>query len=130
MDKREPHPTHSGAESGSPAVITPSGPIGRDDGNQAVWEWSVDTGKFGTKVTTARVRALVEGAGKLKLAEPRGDGNSVEQDKASTGKPYDRALPPRRERETRGGDPYSRGPARSPEAVTFNPHAFRPCRKS
>jgi len=33
------------------------------------------------------------------------------------------------EKDHKGSDPYSRGPARSPEAMTFNPYDRTPTRK-
>jgi hypothetical protein len=71
---------------------------------------------------TQRVRALVDTAAKLELEEP------APQDKSAFN-PYERTTIPKAKPRTdqpAGGDPYSSGPARRPEDMSFNPYASPP----
>jgi len=79
--------------------------------------------RFGS---TQRVRKLVESAGELELVDtPRQDGRAFD--------PYARAsakgAAKPRTGEPAGGDPYSSGPARRPEDISFNPYARPRARK-
>ena len=105
-----------------------SGRVRFDERGQAVWEWAVKTGMFDRNASTERIRALTEEPVNLEIADAAGSKPSAE--KPATGNPYERAAPARRTpRESTGNDPYSHGPAKRPENVTFNPHERTPKRK-
>jgi hypothetical protein len=107
-----------------------SGRVQFDERGQAVWEWAVQTGMFDRNASTQRIRALTEGPGHLTIAETPNPAQKPAETKAPTGNPYERAAVPRSAaRHSAGGDPYSRGPARKPESMTFNPHERNPVRK-
>jgi hypothetical protein len=83
---------------------------------------------FDRNASTQRIRALTEGPGNLSIEET--PPAKPEAAKPPTGNPYERASVPRPARnEPAGSDPYSRGPARKPEKVTFNPYERPPARK-
>jgi hypothetical protein len=62
---------------------TKSGRVQFDARGQAVWEWSVQTGRFDRNASTARVRALSQPGEALELAEapssPTGGTNPYER---------------------------------------------------
>ncbi len=136
-------------ETGKPAVAasTPkeSGKVQFDERGQAVWAWAVRTGMFDRNASTQRVRALTEGPVKLELEQTLTDikraagarpapgstekpGSAV---KAGTSfNPYESTKSkPSTHKEPAGTDPYSRGNARRPESVTFNPYERKPPKK-
>ena len=105
-----------------------SGRVRFDERGQAVWEWAVQTGMFDRNASTQRIRALTEAPGNLEIADTPPARPAAA--KPATGNPYERATAPRPgKRESAGADPYSRGPARKPENVTFNPFERTPTRK-
>jgi hypothetical protein len=121
-----------------------SGRVQFDDRGQAVWEWAVQTGMFDRNVDTQRMRALSESSMKLELAEapaPRPATAAAIPRRGDALTPYDRPTaksvprpapartsPAPRRQDSQGSDPYSSGPAKSPEATTFNPYARTPPR--
>lgn len=120
----EPPPQPTPVAAPAPRVPAKPGTSGRvqfDERGQAVWEWNVDTGKFERTASTARVRALTDAAGKLELEDTSATGTS-----SPGGAPSDSSkvggAESANERNSPSCDPYSRGPSRSPESVTFNPH--------
>ena len=135
-----PEPKHQPeATQKLPAAPRASGRSGRvqfDARGQAVWEWAVRTGMFDRNASTQRVRALTEGPVKLELEQTLGeltrrDAPPAPAKAAPSFNPYEAAKtrPAPTPKDKAGGDPYSRGPARKPESVTFNPHERRPTRK-
>lgn len=140
-----PKPTAPGGEGA--AARRQSGRVQFDERGQAVWEWAVQTGMFDRNADTSRVRALSESAMNLSLDDTPAPKSDVQTAKAAIAPPrrgdavtpYDRApAPPKpapavkpgpaapRARDTSGGDPYSRGPAKNPESMTFNPYDRSP----
>ena len=133
------------ADAESVAAGRKSGRVQFDDRGQAVWEWAVQTGMFDRNATTQRVRALSESAmnlsveetaapvtAKAAIAPPRRGDAVTPYDRAPVAQPAPapkpRAPAPRKQ-ETQGGDPYSQGPAKNPEAMTFNPYDRAPTRR-
>ncbi len=115
-------PTPPGA-----ATDRKSGRVRFDERGQAVWEWAVQTGMFDRNASTQRIRALTEAPVKLEIAD--GTADKPAGPKPATGNPYERAAGARpARRESAGSDPYSRGPARSPESMNFNPYERSPSR--
>lgn len=106
-----------------------SGRVRFDERGQAVWEWAVQTGMFDRNASTQRIRALTETPVNLEITDaPPTPPKPVA--KPATGNPYERAATARPgAKEPTGGDPYSRGPSRKPESVTFNPYDRTPTRK-
>ena len=123
--RKDPKPT---APPGQPGEERKSGRVRFDERGQAVWEWAVQTGMFDRNASTQRIRALTEAPGQLEIQEPT---VKPSQAKPTTGNPYERVAAPRTptRREAGGSDPYSRGPARKPESMTFNPYESKPRRK-
>jgi hypothetical protein len=134
-------PQVAGAEPG--AAGRKSGRVQFDERGQAVWEWAVQTGMFDRNATTQRVRALSESAmnlsveetpapvtAKAAIAPPRRGDAVTPYDRApvATPAPKTRAPAPRKQ-ETHGSDPYSQGPAKNPESMTFNPYDRTPTRR-
>ncbi len=128
-DPKSPPPAKPAAE--KPGTDQKSGRVRVDERGQAVWEWAVQTGMFDRNASTSRIRALTEGATmNLELEEGPAPKPSPAAAKPTTGNPYERAAVARPSgKETAGSDPYSRGPARKPESMTFNPHERNPKRK-
>lgn len=127
---KDPKPTAPPAKTGEERK---SGRVRFDERGQAVWEWAVQTGMFDRNASTQRIRALTEAPVNLALDEtlttPKAAAN-----KPATGNPYERvavAKPSAKpgKKESAGSDPYSRGPARRPENVSFNPYERNPSRK-
>ena len=130
--------------SAEPAPARKSGRVNFDERGQAIWEWAVETGMFDRNATSQRVRALSESAMQLEVTEAptpaktsatvaiprRGDALSPydRAEKPATA-PARKAAPAKPPRDTAGSDPYSRGPAKSPEAMTFNPYEQTPTRR-
>ena len=85
---------------------------------------------FDRNASTQRVRALSEATVTLELAETQATKpNAVPPpQKGGAFTPYDSHPPkhPARAHDTRGSDPYSRGAAKSPESMTFNPYDRTP----
>jgi hypothetical protein len=105
-----------------------SGRVQFDERGQAVWEWAVQTGMFDRNASSQRIRALTETPVNLEIADT--PPTKPETIKPATGNPYERAAVPRPGgRQSAGGDPYARGPARKPESVTFNPYERKPPHK-
>jgi hypothetical protein len=118
----------SAAPAAKPAEERKSGRARVDERGQAVWEWAVQTGMFDRNASTARIRALTEAAMSLEIADT--PPQKPTQAKPVTGNPYERASVARPgAKEPAGSDPYSRGPARKPESMTFNPYERTPTRK-
>lgn len=108
-----------------------SGRVNFDERGQAVWEWAVKTGMFDRNASTQRIRALVEGKTDLSIDETPSTAAKPAERAAPTGNPYERAAQPKSRPlpaagESSGGDPYSRGPAKRPESMNFNPYERRP----
>ena len=118
------------APPGTPGDERKSGRVRFDERGQAVWEWAVQTGMFDRNASTQRIRALTEAPVNLEIADAPPAAPAAA--KPTTGNPYERAAttaPRPGKRESAGSDPYSRGPARKPENVTFNPYERPPTRK-
>jgi len=132
-----PAPAAPGKAPPQPVAGKGSGRVQFDERGQAVWEWAVRTGMFDRNASTQRVRALTEGPVKLELEATLGafkrtpGGKQVPADRPTGGtNPYESAKPKAPPKERGGGtDPYSRGGALKPEAVTFNPYERRPKNK-
>jgi hypothetical protein len=90
---------------------------------RAIWEWAIRTGMFDRNASTQRIRALTEASFRLELEE------TLRTNAGRGRSPYQRAPAKPAAREPTGGDPYSSGPARRPEDVTFNPCKRAPDRK-
>ncbi len=123
-------PSHKGSQStappSKPGEQRKSGRVRFDERGQAVWEWAVKTGMFDRNASTERIRALIEAPVPLEIE----DGSTAAKAKPATGSPHQRTAVTRpAARESAGSDPYSRGPARRPEAVSFNPYDRTPTRK-
>jgi hypothetical protein len=142
-------PTHLPPPKPVGAVKAPprsSGRVQFDDRGQAVWEWAVQTGMFDRNADTQRVRALSESSMKLELDEApaaakpstvvaaprRGDALTPYDRPAAKPVPAPptpaRTSPAPRRKDSQGSDPYSQGPAKRPEAMTFNPYDRTPSR--
>jgi hypothetical protein len=106
-----------------------------DERGQAVWEWAVRTGMFDRNASTQRVRALTETPVKLELEQTLGaikrktPAGSEPAKAPASFNPYEPAKTRSTPRDTAGTDPYSRGGAKRPESVTFNPYERRPKNK-
>jgi hypothetical protein len=138
----------------APAPLTPSRRSGRakvDDRGRDVEAWSAKTGMFDRYGSTQRIRALTESV-KLEIEDSSSNNGSrafnpydrAPDKSGSPGfNPYDRApgkrdlgafnpyarapdKPKPRASEPGSGDPYSSGPARRPEDISFNPFDRRP----
>ena len=137
MSKRIVPPTPSAPKATpsadtSPALPGRSGRVQFDERGQAVWEWAVRTGMFDRNASTQRVRALSEAPVKLELEETLGGskaGASAPGNAAPSFNPYEQVKTKAAPKDAGGTDPYSRGNARRPEAVTFNPYERRPKNK-
>ncbi len=123
---KDPRPT---APPGKPGEARKSGRVRFDERGQAIWEWAVKTGMFDRNASTQRIRALTEAPVNLEIEDGSTPATAA-KGKPATGNPYERAAVTRRAaKESAGSDPYSRGPARRPEAVSFNPYERKPARK-
>jgi hypothetical protein len=77
---------------------------------------------------TPQAGALTEAPVELQLDDTLSTKPAAAQ--PATGNPYERvAVTKPGKKETAGSDPYSRGPARRPENVSFNPYERKPERK-
>lgn len=77
-----------------------------------------------------RVRSLTEAPVELRLEDTLVTAKPAAQPKPANGNPYERvAVTKPGKNEAAGSDPYSRGPARRPENVSFNPYERNPNRK-
>jgi hypothetical protein len=116
-----------------PAKPSDEGKSGRvrfDERGQAVWEWAVQTGMFDRNASTQRIRALTEPPAGLEIAETPAPTPKPVAAAPATGNPYEPASVARPAKKgSTGDDPYSRGPARDPEKMTFNPYDRHPTRK-
>lgn len=123
---KDPKPT---APPGKTGEERKSGRVRFDERGQAVWEWAVKTGMFDRNASTQRIRALTESPVNLQIADAPPPATAAKA-KPASGNPYERAAVARRgAKESAGSDPYSRGPARKPEDVSFNPYERKPTRK-
>ena len=137
-----PKPQNQGAA--DPAPARRSGRVNFDERGQAIWEWAVQTGMFDRNATSQRVRALSEAAMQLEIVDtpPKTPTTVAAPRRGDAVTPYDRPVKPTvpppaaptrtpapRPRDTAGGDPYSRGPAKNPESMTFNPYESTPSRR-
>lgn len=130
-------PTPESRDNVAPAAgpTEASGRVQFDGRGQAVWEWAVLTGMFDRNASTQRVRALTETPVKLELEQTlgaikrTGDGPKAEQKPANSFNPYEAVKSKSTPKEPGGTDPYSRGGAKRPETVTFNPYERRPKNK-
>ncbi len=144
MSKRilPPDPPASKPAPGAPDKATPapaaamgSGRVQFDERGQAVWEWAVRTGMFDRDASTQRVRALTETPVKLELEQTLGaiKRTTATQHPApkapASFNPYEAAKSKANPKESGGTDPYSRGGAKRPETVTFNPYERKPKNK-
>jgi len=130
----KPAPATAEPTPAQPAAPERSGRVKFDERGRAVWEWAVRTGMFDRNASTQRVRALTETPVKLELEQTLGAvkrrGSQPTPPKpAPSFNPYEPARTRPATKEPVGTDPYSRGPARRPETVTFNPYERRPSRK-
>jgi hypothetical protein len=132
MSKPTPSPQQNPTSAGDKSAARSSGRVQFDERGQAIWAWAVETGMFDRNASSQRVRALSESAMELEIAEtPITKPNAVPlPQKGSAFTPYDSQPAPRpgSAREARGGDPYSRGAAKNPEAMTFNPYDRTPAK--
>ncbi|MCX7056207.1 MAG: hypothetical protein NTZ79_03195 [Proteobacteria bacterium] len=130
MSKPTVPPTQKSNNASSDSATRKSGRVQFDERGQAIWAWAVETGTFDRNASTQRVRALSESTVPLEIADnPATKPNAVPlPQKGAAFTPYDThaAKHPARSHDTRGSDPYSRGAAKSPEAVTFNPYDRTP----
>ena len=111
-----------------------SGRVQFDERGQAVWAWAVRTGMFDRNASPQRVRALTEGPVKLELEQTLSDIKRAAGGRGTPGadsgapkpdtsfNPYESTKSRSTPTEKPGTDPYSRGGARRPESVTFNPY--------
>lgn len=101
-----------------------------DKRGRAIWEWSVRTGLFDRDASTARIKALTDAPLEILTGAyaPRG-GTPAPGGEHEPGTTDGVAAPTTLPGESPGGDPYSSGPARSPEKVSFNPYVRGPTRK-
>ena len=77
-----------------------------------------------------RASVVRPGAGPVKLELADDPSQKPAAAKPVTGNPYERAAVARPgTKDAAGSDPYSRGPARKPESMTFNPHERPKTRK-
>ncbi len=130
MSQQSRNDPKSTAPPGKPAEDRKSGRVRFDERGQAVWEWAVQTGMFDRNASTQRIRALTESPINLELDDVPQKGKPAEAKAAATGNPYERVAATKPgPKESSGGDPYSRGPARRPENVSFNPYERNPNRK-
>lgn len=113
-----------GRPPGAPAQRQ-SGRVRFDSRGQAVWEWSVQTGMFDRNASTQRIRSLTETPLSLAPEAPKPAPRAAAPVRGRD--LYERATP--KPGESRGGDPYASGPAKRPEAVTFNPYERIPPKK-
>ncbi|GEM_PF-6435495 len=120
----------------SPHAPGRSGRVNFDERGHAVWEWAVRTGMFDRNASTQRVRALTETPVKLEIeqtlgAAPAKGAAPAPRKTAPSFNPYEPVghAPRTPTKESSGSDPYSRGNARRPESVTFNPYERRPKHK-
>ena len=127
--------TRDNAAADPGAVTQSSGRAQPDESGQDVWEWAVRTGVFDRNASPQRVRASTEAPAKLEL-EPTvrpikrtSAGLNAEEKQTSSFKPYDAVKSKSTPKEPGGTDPYSRGGAKRPESVTFNPYERRPKNK-
>lgn len=132
MSSREPKPP--------PAVSPPAGdaekPSGRvhfDERGQAVWEWQLKTGHFSTNATSSKLKALTNAD--LSIEDPTAKPLAIDKDaginpyetvkpagKDQGTNPYDTIDDPAKSKpEPTGADPYSSGPTRNPNTVSYNP---------
>jgi hypothetical protein len=124
-----------GAADPGAAASKGSGRVQFDERGQAVWEWAVRTGMFDRNASTQRVRALTETPVKLELEQTigaikrSGAASKGEEKPASSFNPYEAVKSKATPKERGGTDPYSRGGAKRPESVTFNPYERRPKNK-
>ena len=126
QSRKDPKPN---APPAKPGEERKSGRVRFDERGQAVWEWAVQTGMFDRNASTQRIRALTEAPVNLQLDETATTTKPA-QAKPTTGNPYERvAVAKPGKKESAGSDPYSRGPARRPENVSFNPYERKPTRK-
>lgn len=128
-------------ESAKPVAAPPkeSGKVQFDERGQAVWAWAVRTGMFDRNASTQRVRALTEGPVKLELEQTLSDIKRAAGVRPTPGSgapkagtsfnPYEGTKSKSTPKEKPGTDPYSRGGARRPESVTFNPYERKPPKK-
>jgi hypothetical protein len=129
MSQQSRNDRRSTAPPGKPAEDRKSGRVRFDERGQAVWEWAVQTGMFDRNASTQRIRALTEAPVNLELADVPSTTKAAAA-KPVTGNPYERvAVAKPGPKESAGGDPYRRGPARRPEKLSFNPYERNPTRK-
>jgi len=114
-----------------------------DERGQAVWEWQLKTGHFSSNATSSKLRALTntalsieESSAKKPLSidkeaginpyetiQPPGKGGAPEPPAGGQGKnPYGTTDDGRPKDEPKGADPYSRGPTKNPNTVSYNPY--------
>ncbi len=132
MSKPTPEPPPKPAPAAGKRTGHSSGRVQFDERGQAVWAWAVQTGMFDRNASTQRVRALSESTVKLEISEtPTKTSAASAQQKGGAFTPYDTrpAQSAGRAKDTHSNDPYSRGPAKSPEAMTFNPYDRAPTRR-
>lgn len=137
-DPREPAGTPSDAARGRTADSGGSAPPaagGRaagparaqnDERGRTLSEWSVETGQFKGEAIRARIQALTDPV--LEILTGADTPPAAAGDR-EPGAPDRVEAPKPRRGESPGGDPYSSGPARRPEEVTFNPYDRRSTRK-
>jgi hypothetical protein len=141
-DRQRAGHTEPGAATGRPADATSphapsagarpsgSGRVQFDKRGRAIWEWSVGTGLFDRDASTARITALTDAPLEILTGAhaPRG-GTPAPAGEHEPGVTDGVEPPTALPGESAGGDPYSSGPARSPEKVSFNPYVRGPTRK-
>ena len=100
-------------------VAQKSGRATFDERGRTVWEWQVRTGRFDLNADSQKVRALTD----VELSLDDGKGNQPPQNREAGFSPYASEPLTSRPKPTRDGmNPYSTGPAKRPEAVSYDPY--------
>ena len=118
-----------------------SGRVRFDERGQAVWEWQLKTGHFSSNATSSKLRALTNTA--LSIEDPAAKPLAVDKEAGinpyETIKPSGKGLPlepagghsmnpygidgsGNAKEEPKGADPYSSGPTKNPNTVSYNPY--------
>jgi hypothetical protein len=120
-----------------------SGRVRFDERGQAVWEWQLKTGHFSSNATSSKLRALTNT--ELSIEDPAAKPLAVDKEAGSnpydTIKPSGKGLPldppagghgmnpygtldeaGKAKEESKGADPYARGPTKNPNTVSYNPY--------
>jgi hypothetical protein len=145
MSSRDPKPPPPVAPPAD-AAEKPSGRVRFDERGQAVWEWQLRTGHFSSNATSSKLRALTNtalsiedpaakplsikkeaGINPYETIQPSGKGAAPEPPAPAPAggqgrNPYGTSDDGRPKDEPKGADPYSRGPTKNPNTVSYNPY--------